>query len=552
MKAFRHLAQAPQRARVEPKSARAPIAKPLGLSRGSQAGVGARGADVTKPGSPDPTASAVKIPVWAAAYLMAVFMFVAFNGDYSIRWRVYLAATAAVALLVLLGFIIGRAWDIMVLVFVVTLSLNVTYWLTEPLSGSYFGNSGPTGIQVPLQVLVAVSVVAFQVLFRGEKILWGGRVGAAGVVMLILAAMSASISNVRTYGLYALTEYLWFYVIFFATTNILRTKRDLRIAISGLLLVLALQAMAASVQAGLGYSVAPVGYQFIYDNSAFVRPTGTVSPTPSGFATFMEPLIFIALSLFFVPKQERGLGRWSGLLMLAGLVAVGFTQNRSSWSGIPAGFLIWQFMRRRYEPPGRKPSLAWLVGGVLLLVAFVAAAPYLNPRMAGEQETSFDQRFALLRPALEMAADHPVLGVGPGAYSYNVLQYLGGFRGQWLYFVHNEFLLMLAERGVLGLLAWCAWFLLGMSEAKRVSLTAPQPFRAIGLGCRVAFLVLLWELCWNSYEPFCATAIIWFLFAFLAATNRIFATETAGAKASAVGGARPLIFARGVAPAFTR
>jgi len=65
-----------------------------------------------------------------------------------------------------------------------------------------------------------------------------------------------------------------------------------------------------------------------------------------------------------------------------------------------------------------------------------------------------------MRTALEMIRDHPLLGVGPNNYSVAMKQYgaIYGKWGDWVYTVHNKLLLVWAETGPGGLVAFL-WFL---------------------------------------------------------------------------------------------
>ena len=59
-----------------------------------------------------------------------------------------------------------------------------------------------------------------------------------------------------------------------------------------------------------------------------------------------------------------------------------------------------------------------------------------------------------------MIADNPVLGVGANNFTSAMDQYATSeFRHEWLWAVHNKYLLILAETGIGGLLAYVAFLL---------------------------------------------------------------------------------------------
>ena len=85
-----------------------------------------------------------------------------------------------------------------------------------------------------------------------------------------------------------------------------------------------------------------------------------------------------------------------------------------------------------------------------------------------------------MKPALRMIASNPVLGVGPGVYGYVLGRYSYGWTG-WIYIVHNDYLLVWAERGVIGFLAFLLWVRAALRVTRRASSPVARPFGAIGV-----------------------------------------------------------------------
>jgi O-antigen ligase len=409
--------------------------------------------------------------------------------------------------------------------FIVSLSINVHYYVTQPLPYQHIGNSSPTSFSIPLPLLLAFLLLLHQ-LFLGagdrSKFLWGFPTTTWALIWIAVTAISALLSSVRLFGIYSLVELLQFYLIFLVTVNALRTQEDLQLALKTLLAVLAFQCCVFFLQTALGFSFTPTGQ---ISKVGLRAATGTTGVVPSGFATFVEPLIFIALAL--VQTTKRGhLGRWTGFLAFAGIVAVGLTLNRSSWFGLLIGLVTLELLLRRVNLSGR--PLKVFVG---LIIAAVIVYPFFELRLSVAND-DLRIRLNLIPPAIRIIEDNPIIGVGPGAYGFVVRNYLEDFDG-WLYIVHNEYLLIWAERGIVGLLAWLLWFGSGIRQASLAGRTAPQPFQAFAIGAHTGFIVLLWEWVLNMYEPFSATAIIWFLFGMLVATNRLFSPNRAGAEETA-------------------
>lgn len=153
--------------------------------------------------------------------------------------------------------------------------------------------------------------------------------------------------------------------------------------------------------------------------------------------------------------------RWAGLAGAAPLlVIVVLTQSRGAFlalavMALPSAIAL---ARRR---PWRVVSFAAFVG---LVLAFAPDAFWT--RMAGlgkatqvetiaemDPEGSAQQRFALLQTALRIVEDHPLVGVGLGAYEHANAHYNPGLG---TLDTHNTYLHILAETGVPGLLFFLA------------------------------------------------------------------------------------------------
>ena len=119
---------------------------------------------------------------------------------------------------------------------------------------------------------------------------------------------------------------------------------------------------------------------------------------------------------------------------------------------------------------GSPPMLSFVA------LAFALWAPLLQDRLAGKgriADANVASRQALWMGAIRMAADHPVLGVGPGRFGVESRRYV---RNSPLDIdhpvVHNSYLHVLAETGLLGLAAFLGfvgstWRLLVRGERRR-------------------------------------------------------------------------------------
>jgi O-antigen ligase len=99
------------------------------------------------------------------------------------------------------------------------------------------------------------------------------------------------------------------------------------------------------------------------------------------------------------------------------------------------------------------------VAAAILLIASLAFYDTVQRRLTGDDGGSAESRIPLMRTAVRMIADHPLLGVGANNYGA-VLEDYTSTSGwdEWIWTVHNKYLLVWAEGGIGALLAF-VWFL---------------------------------------------------------------------------------------------
>jgi O-antigen ligase len=148
------------------------------------------------------------------------------------------------------------------------------------------------------------------------------------------------------------------------------------------------------------------------------------------------------------------------------------------WGVVLFGYGCFQLRQRlqtrRSLPLSRKPwSLTAILLGVLALgFLLLPLLTLMAERFAGSSlnEESFLVRWDLTQIAWQLIRAHPLLGVGLGNFLLNSAPLRAPETPLFLAVqpVHNLFLLILAETGVLGLFLWC-WFLIRSFRAAFIS-----------------------------------------------------------------------------------
>ena len=191
--------------------------------------------------------------------------------------------------------------------------------------------------------------------------------------------------------------------------------------------------------------------------------------------------------------------------LVAGILGVALlaSWSRGGWLGAAAGVMAMLYFlpRRRW--------LGALLVLVLLLVGWGALGSGLVPESIAGRLTGFDvqfqdargvditpanyavlERMAHWQAALNMANAHPWLGVGLGNYEAAYADYA---LINWPYALghaHNTYLNLLAETGILGLVAFLGFWAAVIALTARVIRRAPYPQRGLALGLMGAWVHL--------------------------------------------------------------
>jgi O-antigen ligase len=187
------------------------------------------------------------------------------------------------------------------------------------------------------------------------------------------------------------------------------------------------------------------------------------------YMTFAGVLNVVLLAALPELLRTRGRPRWSVGAWLLGLVAFALTYVRGGWLGFACGVAVLATTLRRRG--------AVLFGALVALAVALLLLPGVRDRarsIADPNDPTSSERLLMWRSGLQIARDHPIVGVGPGQVrrvypDYAAPEVANKHRGH----LHNSAIQILVERGVLGLVAWLwvfvAFFLYARSVARRVA-----------------------------------------------------------------------------------
>lgn len=297
-----------------------------------------------------------------------------------------------------------------------------------------------------------------------------------------------------------LIRMLAMYLLFVCVALRLRSRDDVLAVVGALFVVAATQAVVATLQWKTGSSLGlellgeqdTLGVRMLDDGSVD-RPSGTVVH-PIFLAALVAPIGMIALALSF--DAARAVWRRVSLAA-AGVAFLPLILAQARASLIAAACAVAALVacslatrRLRWTPV----LVALLISGTIGLLFAEEIGNRIEENFATDHfETEVEARVQLNDVALAMIADHPLAGVGlnnfetvePEYDRYGLL-----FAGNP---VHNIYLLVAAETGVLGLIGFLATLGAVALSAVRAARARDRALRAIGAGIAASLLFFLVE-----------------------------------------------------------
>lgn len=355
-----------------------------------------------------------------------------------------------------------------------------------PVANRYYGV--PIFLATAFPLILIIPLV-WHIFWRREKVVIGP------VLQLLLAlcliyTLGATFSSDITLSLTQLTEFLIEgLLLYFLITNVIRTPRMLKRAVWVLLI-----------------SGAFIGGLSLYQQvtKTFDNNYGGFAQVDSNFATGVENLqgqieqprlagsigeqnrygqimlMLVPLGLFQLWIYRSTWVRILTLIMTALIIAGGaLSFSRGAAVGFVLLILIMVFLR--YVKPHQ--FLLLVLGAALILWVFPQygsrlaslnviaqlADPGSGPALAGADNAVVD-RASLMLAGWTVFKDHPVFGVGPGMVKYYTESYvrqIGISSVSGTFQVHNLYLGIAAEAGLLGLVVFLLLLLIPLRDLAR-------------------------------------------------------------------------------------
>lgn len=311
-----------------------------------------------------------------------------------------------------------------------------------------------------------------------------------------------------------------YYLIYFAVTNLIRDKRQIKFLINGLLAVGTVVGLAMVVQAIVGNSIqilpgrieSAMTWERLYSSTRILPPgqTAVYVAFVLGFCVLAYLGKSLAKSAYFMALVISGMG-------------VLLTYNRSYWASIILTLSIFVLLTSKTT---KRRVLAWSV--IILILVGVLSFAFLSlggrPR---EYFVSLSERFTSLfsgervisspslrwrrvenEYALKQIVKHPLMGIGlANDYRPRIFQEsLHNIDWNPLGYIHNGYLWVLISTGIIGFVPFIWFYLLfvirGLKQWKTVEddflRSAVIAFSLSGIGILLMVIVNPMFMQWFS------------------------------------------------------
>jgi O-antigen ligase len=318
------------------------------------------------------------------------------------------------------------------------------------------------------------------------------------------------------------------YLVFLYVANFVRTREDVLFVVSTLFLGCLIESMLM-IALALGFFRPPSGLWGPFHMrvgaqlNGLARVGGTVG-SPNDAGAYLSLVLALAVSVLFSEAARRYKWLAGAVLGFAGAALI-LTFSRGAWISLFLAIALFFPLLMRRKGASVKAPIATLA---ILLMSCLPFRNAIETRLLADDNGSAESRIPLMNLAFRIIVDNPVLGVGSNNFSTVMDSYLTSeFRNGFLYTVHNKYLLVWAELGLGGLLAYLA-FLLGVLRKGWACWRYGDPFLStLALGLTTATIGNMVHQTVDIFHDRAVTQLLWLVAGLLVAMHNILREQAA-------------------------
>jgi putative inorganic carbon (hco3(-)) transporter len=291
-------------------------------------------------------------------------------------------------------------------------------------------------------------------------------------------------------------------VAYLCLVTMARTRADVTMLLTLLTAGLLVQSLLVLGAMALGgeFVMEPIAVRLVHG-----RAGGTFgSPNVLGsYITFMlAPTM--ALIAMRISRLHSALA-WLALLL--GGMALILSESRGAWIGSAIAFAVFVPVGLRRKWLSTRLVVGLMAAGVAAMAAF---GPIILNRLAAFDNAAAQARFPLNRLAWGVIRENPVLGVGANNFATAMSNHLTvDFSTAWISTVHNKYLLVWSETGLIGLLAFGAFLAGVLWCGLRLGRMVEAPLSPFGIAVIGSFLGVMFHMLVELFHGRIQIQVLW-------------------------------------------
>lgn len=412
--------------------------------------------------------------------------------------------------------------------------LLLTAIVTMPLRTSYTLFGGGAHVGWSSGIMISISDVSLLLLFlylvlikKDDKFNTPSRIIIPTLFFILACVISVlnSTAGMSTfYQVFMVFQIAFLY--YFVLVNGIETEKELRYVVLFLTISLFIQGAHGTLQFftgeeleffKTGHHISEFDHYSVGETTGFRRIYGSVGK-PNGFAAYLVPLIILNLSLLM------GFNHFNKVRLLAvvfGIMSLLLSFSRGGLISFGVAFFILLLLINKDR------IIKFKNVKMVLLIVIIIAIPFfsaLTTRLSGFGDNAAMSRIPLMKVALNMILEHPIIGVGANTFRNVIRSYTNSpeLQGIYLHEVHNLYLLVFAESGVVGIIAFL-WLL--FSFFKEASPCTKQKQNSyiyqLGLGIQLGFVAAAIHMMVDIYNSYLLLSNLFVLASVLTASKKV-------------------------------
>jgi O-antigen ligase len=169
------------------------------------------------------------------------------------------------------------------------------------------------------------------------------------------------------------------------------------------------------------------------------------------------------------------------------------------------------------------------------MMAHVLAYGPVRNRLDSNNQIAAEERWRLNYVNLEMMKAHPIIGIGLNTAYDSKQAYLPSFftEDDWIYIAHNQYLLIGAEAGIVGLIAFLRILWIAIKSSAAAARAPDSIVSETGAVLLAYMIALVWGMNLDFYGGMQVYVLLWFFFGCAAGVSVLARREADEAAAAA-------------------